>query len=57
MEVLTVKVLKYIDELPESTPAGAKERLHPGSRDEADHTLSRLVRRGELMQVGVVFIF
>ncbi len=52
MEVLTGKVLKYIGELPEGTPAGAKELLHLGSRDAVDQTLSRLVRRGELMRAG-----
>ena len=52
MEVLTCKVLKYIGELPEGTPAGAKELLHLGSRDAVDQTLSRLVRRGELMRAG-----
>ena len=31
MEVLTGKVLKYIGELPEGTPAGAKELLHLGA--------------------------
>ena len=52
MEVLTGKVLKYISELPKGTPAGAKELLHLGSRDAVDQTLSRLVRRGELMWAG-----
>ena len=52
MEVLTVKVLKYIDELPESAPVGAKEMPHLGCRNEVNQTLSRLVRRGELMEAG-----
>ncbi len=52
MEVLTGKVLKYIDEMPKGTPAGAKELLHLGSRDAVDQTLSRLVRRGELVRAG-----
>jgi hypothetical protein len=52
MEVLTAKVLKYIDELPESISAGAKEMLHLGSHNEVDQTLSRLLRRGELMWAG-----
>ena len=52
IEVLTGKVLKYIGELPEGTPAGAEELLHLGSRDAVDQTLSRLVRRGELIRAG-----
>jgi hypothetical protein len=52
MGVLTGKVLNYIDELPKGTPVGAKELLHLASRDAVDQTLSRLVRRGELMRAG-----
>jgi hypothetical protein len=52
MEMLADKVLKYIDELPKGTPTGAKELLHLASRDAVDQTLSRLVRRGELMRAA-----
>ncbi len=48
--VLTGNVLKYIEELPEGTPTGARELLHLGRRDAVDQALSRLVRRGELMR-------
>ena len=40
LEVLTGKVLKHIDELPEGAPAIAKELLHLGSRAAVDQTLS-----------------
>jgi hypothetical protein len=52
MEVLAGRVLKYVGDLPEGTPVGAKELLHLGSRDAVDQTLSRLARRWELMRAG-----
>jgi hypothetical protein len=52
MEVLASRVMEYANQLPEGTPVAAKELLHLGSRAAVDQTLSRLVRRGNLMRAG-----
>ena len=52
MEVLAARVMEYTNRLPEGTPVTAKELLHLGSRAAVDQTLSRLVRRGNLMRAG-----
>lgn len=52
MQKLTAKILEHVARLPEGVPVYAKELLHLGSRAAVDQTLSRLVRRGQLMRAG-----
>lgn len=52
MERLAAKILEHMGPLPEGTPVSAKEFLHLGSRAAIDQSLSRLVRRGEIMRAG-----
>ncbi len=52
MQSLAKQVLQHATELPEGTPAVAKELLHLGNRAAIDQVLSRLVRRGALLRVG-----
>jgi len=52
MEALAARVMEYANRMPEGTPVAAKELLHLGSRAAVDQTLSRLVRRGNLMRAG-----
>ena len=52
MEILAARVVEYASRLPEGTPVGAKELLHLSNRAAVDQTLSRLVRRGNLMRAG-----
>jgi hypothetical protein len=52
MEKLTTKILEHLTQLPEGSPVSAKELLHLGARAAVDQSLSRLVRRGQLMRAG-----
>ena len=52
MERLTAKILEHLALLPEGTPVSAKELLHLGSRAAIDQSLSRLVRRGQILRAG-----
>jgi len=52
MEVLTEKILRYAQQLPEGSALSAKELLHLGTRAAVDQALSRLARRGSLMRAG-----
>src|SRR3990172_7398102 len=52
MEVLTEKILKLAQELPEGGSLCAKALLHLGGRAAVDQALSRLVRRGRLLRAG-----
>lgn len=52
MPSLTKQILSYAETLPEGTPLSAKGLLHLGNRAAVDQTLSRLVRRGEMLRFG-----
>ncbi len=52
MEVLTEKILRLAQQLPEGSYLSAKALLHLGNRAAVDQALSRLVRRGSLMRAG-----
>jgi predicted transcriptional regulator of viral defense system len=52
MERLTAKILEHLAQLPEGIPVAAKELLHLASRAAIDQSLSRLVRRGQIMRAG-----
>jgi hypothetical protein len=52
MEVLTEKILRFAQQLPEGSALSAKGLLHFGSRAAVDQALSRLVRRGSLIRAG-----
>lgn len=52
MEVLTERILKLAQELPEGGSVSAKVLLHLGGRAAVDQALSRLVRRGNLIRAG-----
>jgi Family of unknown function (DUF6088) len=52
MHKLRTQILAYAAALPEGTPVSAKELLHLGSRAAIDQTLSRLVKRGQLLRAG-----
>jgi hypothetical protein len=52
MERLTAKILEHLTRLPEGVPVSAKELLHLGSRAAIDQSLSRLVRRGQLLRAS-----
>jgi hypothetical protein len=52
MERLTAKILEHLAQLPEGVPVSAKELLHLGSRAAIDQSLSRLVRRGQILRAG-----
>lgn len=52
MQKLRTQILAYSAALPEGTPVSAKELLHLGSRAAIDQTLSRLVKRGQLLRAG-----
>ena len=52
MERLTAKILEHLAQLPEGVPVSAKELLHLGSRAALDQSLSRLVRRGQILRAG-----
>ncbi len=52
MERLTAKIVEYPAQLPQAVPVSAKELLHLGSRAAIDQSLSRLVRRGQILRAG-----
>jgi len=52
MSKLAEAIIAHIALLPEGTPVSAKELLHLGPRANVDQTLSRLVRRGQVMRAG-----
>jgi len=52
METLANTILNYLTQASEGVPVAAKELLHLGTRVAVDQTLSRLVRRGNLIRVG-----
>jgi hypothetical protein len=52
MPTLKQQILEQLAGLPEGAALCAKELLHLGSRAALDQTLSRLVRRGQLMRAG-----
>ena len=52
METLSTRILEEVVALPEAAPIYAKALLHLGSRAAVDQTLSRLVRRGQLLRAG-----
>ncbi len=51
-ERLTARILEHASRLPEGTPVAAKALLHLGTRAALDQTLSRLVKRGQLLRAG-----
>ncbi len=52
MEILANTILNHLIQASEGVPVAAKELLHLGTRVAVDQTLSRLVRRGNLIRVG-----
>ncbi len=52
MQRLAVRILEHVAGFPEGIPVSAKGLLHLGSRAAVDQTLSRLVRRGQLIRAG-----
>ena len=52
MERLTETILEKVKPLPEGTPVSAKMLMHLGTRAAIDQSLSRLVRRGQLLRAG-----
>lgn len=52
MSVIAEKILSYASEQPEGVTLCAKELLHFGERAAVDQTLSRLLKRGQLLRVG-----
>ena len=52
MKTLRNAILNHVAAAPEGVPVAAKELLHLGTRVAVDQTLSRLVRRGNLIRIG-----
>lgn len=52
MRRLTQAILEHVAGLPEGAAVSAKALLHLGSRAAVDQSLSRLVRRGQLIRAG-----
>ncbi|WP_184717359.1 DUF6088 family protein [Caulobacter sp.] len=52
MQKLTQAILEHVARLPEGATVSAKALLHLGSRAAVDQSLSRLVRRGQLIRAG-----
>lgn len=52
MQRLTQAILEHVAGLPEGAAVSAKALLHLGSRAAVDQSLSRLVRRGQLIRAG-----
>ncbi len=52
MERLTEAILQKTNAMPEGTPISAKMLLHLGTRAAIDQSLSRLVRRGQILRAG-----
>ena len=52
METLSTRIMAEVAALSEATPIYAKALLHLGNRAAVDQSLSRLVRRGQLLRAG-----